>query len=94
MIFDAVSYLKEVNRRVEIYQIHVFNEITKNNPDWIKKIQEEIGDKTLTKEEADLKAQEIINNEEFIKYSADWDMIKEIFTISEEQLLKYKIDEI
>ena len=91
MIFDVAGLSKEFNKRVEIYMAFVLGRITKQNPTWIDDMKKNIKE-DLSEDEVEQEVNKILESPNFVKYSADFEEVKEIFLMDEKLLKQFIID--
>ncbi len=94
MIFNIVDLIKEVDRRVQIYNLQVLEKISANNPGWIDKLKEDVEllDPNISKERVEAKVNEVLQNPDFVAYETDWELIKKLFIFDEKFLEQFKIE--
>lgn len=101
MTFDITGYLRHINMQTDLYMMKMLNELTVNNPDWIKELKKDrtlFNDdgtpvKDVSKEMVDEKIKDIISDADFKVYKNTQDEIYSYFIIDKETVDKFIIED-
>jgi hypothetical protein len=87
--------------RCEAYMAKILNDLTINNPTWIESLKKdkdffhEDGSPVtdMSQEKINEKILSFVNNVEFKGYEVDWEVVKDLFVITEEDLKQFIIQD-
>lgn len=94
MIFNVAALSREFTQRVELYMLYVFNSVSEKNPNWIEDLKknENLNRDNLTPEEIQEEVGKFLSNPDLVKFTADWEKVKELFVMDEEFLKQFIIE--